>query len=134
MVKWRYFLEDEPASTHRRARQSLMRLREGDPALCAERLDGGDRGWRRYDHLYRQWYLGSDYDYAETTAERANEVIQQWLASGRITRLPDSRSDRPDEVTIARWAATEAQARAIWASVPTPPGIEDIHTPGPDDA
>lgn len=131
-MKWRYFPEMEPADEQEQPHQSLMRLQEGDPAMCAERLDPGDRGRGRYDILYRQWYLGSDYEYDEITAERANEVIEQWLASGRITRLPGC-SHPADEATVERWAAAEARVRAIWASVPTPPGIEDIRMPGPDD-
>lgn len=124
MTNWQYYLDcgfggdGEPTS--------LVRLAEGEPEMCAELLSW-QGVWTRTSSLYRQHMRGSDYDYEPTTPERAAQVIQQWLASGRIEKLPDnSLRDLPDPAYVEQFKAGEAAARARWAAVPTPPGAADI--------
>jgi hypothetical protein len=46
--------------------------------------------WVDSEFLQRYHLRGtSDYDYVEITEDRAIEIIEEWVASGRLPRRPD---------------------------------------------
>lgn len=134
MPEWRYFLRsDEPDQAESGIGfHGLLRLRVGDPLLCAERTERDGR-WHRTDLLYRFRMMGStDVEITEIDSGRAERILAAWVKSGRIKRLPDpDQDDRPDGETMERFRALEAKVSAVWASVPIPPGVEQIGHPGP---
>jgi len=129
MPEWKYFLRSNAPDRAESGvgLHGLLRLRLGDPLLCAERI-GKDGRWSQTDLLYRYRMMGStDVEITEIGADRAGVILAAWVQRGRIKRLPrEGQDDRPDEETVDRFRALEARVGAIWSAVPVPPGVEQI--------
>ena len=127
MTRWQYFLTGDTPDQADEGKAGLIRLPAGAPVALAELLlPSGE--WQLTDRLWKQKYEGSWDETTEIDTERAEALLRRWVEIGRIANPPSDESSIAPELA-ARLAAVDEQAAAIWRSVPTPPGAEDIAPP-----
>ncbi len=89
MAEWQYFyITSGPAGPDTPPRSLGRTDREG-PRHNAQTL-GREARWVDSEFLARYHVLGTNEDdYVEVPVERAVEIIEAWVASGRLPRRPD---------------------------------------------
>lgn len=127
MTQWQYMIRSYDPDNIETSLGGLFRLREGDPLLLLEFVTA-EGLWKRSDALYRYRMMGStDKDFIDVTPDRAQKILEAWVARGRIEKMPDpDQDDRPDEDTIAKFRMLEDAARARWRAVSIPEGAQNI--------
>jgi hypothetical protein len=88
-MDWQYFYKARGQADPAKPPRALGRTDRGGPPYNAQMLDR-DAEWVHSDFLARYWINGSnDDDYVEIPEERALEIIEEWVTSGRLPRWPD---------------------------------------------
>jgi hypothetical protein len=124
MTRWRYFLSGDTPELADEGKVGITRLAEGTPVSMAESVVRWGE-WRPSDRMYRAKYLGSDYEFVEITAERAEELLRRWVEIGRLEKHPGEDSRITPE--LAEYLASrDREAEERWRDVPKPPGAEGI--------
>jgi hypothetical protein len=99
---WRYFLrfrDDEASDSEAEAdagRATLYRLGEGSPEALLEVLQVTG-SWNRSSLILAVVANGSDYDFTEITAERAQGLVERWVASSHLSGPPSGRSPTAEQ-------------------------------------
>jgi hypothetical protein len=135
-TRWRYFLSfgigagdqldaEQQVVAADAGRAGMTRLPVGARVALAESLRGREGRWWASDLMWRAKYLGSDYEFTEVSAERAQELLERWVRIGRLERMPSQETTITPELA-QHLTRIDAEAEARWRDVPTPPGAEDI--------
>jgi hypothetical protein len=89
MTHWQYFYVTDGRATPTAPPDGIGRTDRDGPQYNAEMLSREGQ-WRRSEFLMRYHWRGTtEDDYVEVSQERAIEIIEEWVASGRLSRWPD---------------------------------------------
>jgi hypothetical protein len=89
MMNWQYFYKVYGRATPDIPPRALGRTDKDGPRYNAEMLSR-ESEWIRSEFLERYYILGTNEDdYVEISEERAIEIIEEWVSSGRLPRWPD---------------------------------------------
>jgi hypothetical protein len=89
MTSWQYFYKIYGDANSDEQPRALGRTDADGPKYNAQMLVRPAE-WMSSDFLVRYHLLGSnDDDYVKISEDRAIEIIEDWVASGRLTRWPD---------------------------------------------
>jgi hypothetical protein len=89
MRDWQYFYRVLGRAHTGAQPRGLGRHDRSGPQYNAEMLNREAR-WVRSEFLERYYLLGTNEDdYVEIPEDRAIEIIEDWVASGRLTQWPD---------------------------------------------
>jgi hypothetical protein len=89
MGEWRYFYKVYGDANVNDRPRALGRTDPSGHKYNAQML-GRDSKWIRSEFLERYHLLGTNEDdYVEISDDRALDIIEEWVASGRLPRWPD---------------------------------------------
>lgn len=89
MTEWQYFYTTSGSARPDSPPRSLGRTDRDGPAYNCQTL-GAEATWVDSEFLSRYHLLGTnENDYVEITEERAAEIVDAWVASGRLPRRPE---------------------------------------------
>jgi hypothetical protein len=89
MTNWQFFYTVDGRATADKPPWALGRTDRDGPRYNAQMLVSPAR-WRPSEFLARYHLLGTNEDdYVEISEDRAIGIIEDWVASGRLSRWPD---------------------------------------------